>query len=224
MLKMYIGIFLPFTILFPVSAATAVYRRLLSAEKTAAWYLLADGIANIVAVSLAKSGINNMPVFHVYPVIEFLLLVLFFKQNLRGTLIDRYAWLFIAGFIFFAVVDALFIQSILHFNTYPRTLEALLLVGFALFFFYKRIDPAIAQKWSEEPSVWFVIAVLLYFSGALILFLFSGQLTKNSQANKLAWGIHATLLLLLYILFTVGFYRCRHRKAAGAVNTRLYAE
>jgi len=224
MFKLYIGIILPVTIVFPLLMAAGAYRWLLPPEKIAAFYLLADGIANIIAVSLAKNGINNMPVFHIYPVAEFLLLTLFFKRSLAGTLVDRYAWLFIGGFTIFAIADAFFIQGFLHFNTYPRTLEAFLLLFFALFFFYKRIDAAVIEKWDENPSVWFTIALFLYFSGALVLFLLSGQLTRNSRANDLAWTIHASLQLLLYMLFTVGFYRCRQRKAGGASIQQPYAK
>ncbi len=211
MLKWYIGIFLPLSIIFPLAAAVNARRQLLPAEKMIVLYLLADALASIVSVSLAKSGINNMPVFHAYPLVEFTILTLFFKQDVKNSFISRGAGYFIGGFILFALADAFFIQGIHHFNTYPRTLEALLLVCFSLVFFYRRIDAATMGERNDAPAVWFAAALLLYFSGSLILFVLSARLTANSRANDLAWAIHASLQLLLYVFFTIGFLRCRQR-------------
>jgi hypothetical protein len=212
MLKLYIGIIIPLSILIPLIVALYRYHGLPGPAKSIFHYLVFSGIINGIAIILARNGINNLPLLHLYTMAEFTLLTMFYRQVFSPR-IGRVLYPYLAAvFAVFCIINAIFFQSVSSYNTYPRTIESMLLIIMALLFFYKMLSSEQEGAWYKNTFTWFNIGLLLYFSGSLSLFLLSDVLLKNKQLNEIAWIIHATLVLVMYMLFAGGFLHCKRTK------------
>jgi hypothetical protein len=176
------------------------------------YYLVVDGIVNLVAIALADNDIHNLPLLHVFTIMEFLMLSYFYLQVLRDKTARLVLRCLLIIFPLFCIVNFLFFQSINRFNTNTRPIEALIIMACSLAYFSETNDTA--TKWSQIPVNWVNTGLLLYFSGALFIFSFS-NVTENFMSKKyhaiyfLMWNVHATLVLSMYLLIAIGFSKCR---------------
>ena len=201
------GVIVPLTILLPIFIAFFRFKYLTDAAKALLVYLCTSALVSIVIKYTASYKINNLPIFHLYTFIELLLLAEFYKK-----LIGFKKIITIVQFLFLiaCVVNAVFFQSIFTFNTYTRPLEAFIIMLFAVNYFAKIFTDTSKVNLLEIPGFWFNTGLFLYFSGAFMLFIFSNFLLKVSQESYyIVWNTHATFVLIMYILFTLGFIKCK---------------
>ncbi|RAJ29247.1 hypothetical protein [Pedobacter cryoconitis] len=208
----YTGVIVPAGVLIPIVVAYSKRKYTNRPLEIIWYYLLLDGVVNLLAVLLADHEINNLPVLHVFTILEFLLLSYFYLSVLREKAAGRIIKYLLVIFPVFCIVNFLFFQSIYQFNTYARPVEALIIMGCSLAYFAQTNDAD--TRWSFNPLNWINTGILLYFSGALFIFSFSNLTVKQMSEkyyaiNILMWNIHATLLLLMYLLIAFGFSKCR---------------
>lgn len=207
----YTGVIVPVSVLIPIGIAVSKRKHTNRPLKIIWYYLLLDCLINVLAVVLANRKINNLPVLHVFTIIEFVLMSFFYLSILKHETVGTIIKYLLVIFPIFCVLNFLFFQSIYQFNTYARPVEALIIMGCSLAYFAQSNDAE--TSWSLNPVNWINIGILLYFSGALFIFSFS-NLTVNKMNEKyyainiLMWNIHATLLLLMYLLIAFGFSKC----------------
>lgn len=203
------GVIVPLTILLPIFIAFLRFKYLTDAAKALLVYLCTNALVSIVIKYTATHKINNLPIFHLYTLIELILLAEVYKK-----LIGFKKTITIVQFLFLVacVVNAIFFQSIFTFNTYTRPLEAFIVMLFAVNYFAKIFTDTSKIKLSEMPGFWFNTGLFLYFSGAFMLFIFSNFLLSPSVSQKsfyIVWNTHATFVLIMYLLFTIGFIKCK---------------
>ncbi|HEY0271806.1 MAG TPA: hypothetical protein VGC22_01420 [Chitinophaga sp.] len=209
----YTGIIVPLSVLLPLAAGIARYKALPKALRIIFFYLWVDGLVNLVAILLADFHVNNLPVLHVFTILEWWCLAYFYRQVLNSAPAKRILLYGMICFPVICIINFTWFQSLLHFNTYTRPLETLLVMGCSLAYFAQTNDAATA--WGQSAINWINTGILLYFSGALFIFSFSNLTVthmsrKVASINVLVWNIHATLLLAMYLLFTIGFLKCRN--------------
>jgi hypothetical protein len=186
------------------------YRWLRPYAKTICWYLVISAIVNTIGTILGRVyHINNLPLIHIFTLLEMLLLFLFYSQVLDITKQNTWFKILVGVFILINFINILFFQSIFQYNSYTRTIEALIAILFSLNYFAKLA--AIETRVARHPGFYFNAGIFLYFSGAFMLFIFSNFLiAKLNTANFLTlWNIHAGLFFLMYLFFTTGFILCR---------------
>lgn len=216
----YMGIIVPVSVIIPISVAIPKYTYGGQAMKIIFYFLLLDGAINLLSVILGLFNIHNLWLLHVDTVLEFLLLAWFYQQVLRETIVRKVIKYLMFIFPVLCVLNFLFLQNINHFNTNTKPAEALIIMACSLAFFAQTTDVENNIKWGANPLNWVNTGILLYFSGALFIFSFSNiaathmaTATRMSpqfyDLNILIWNIHATLLLAMYVLFSIGFSKCR---------------
>lgn len=182
------------------------YRRLPARQRALLLYLCVAVTIN--AIASIYSHQNNLPLLHIYTMLEFILLIRYYILIFRGRKIVP--CLVAAGIIFpvFCVINFLFIQSIYTYNSYTRPLGAIILMLCSLL--YIAAPSTGEEQWADVPDNWVNAGILLYFSGALAQFSFSNVLeaTAPHSVIMLIYVLHATLVLIMYILFTISFYKC----------------
>lgn len=165
-------------------------------------------LAEIVSYILGKLTGNNLPALHLYTILEFNIIALFYF-SFFGYFYDRRLVPFLMiGFTGFAVFNSIFIQKITEFNTYARGLEALLVIVFALLCFYKMLMELNTKRPEKHPVFWINTGFLFYFAGSLTLFILSNLVLKENKAfNYLSWGLHSCLLILLHLFIGIGLWQ-----------------
>jgi hypothetical protein len=209
---LYQGIVVPASVSIPLVMALVKYRQAGKPLRIVLVYLIIAGITNGAAAVLAFRRINNLPLLHIYTIVELILLGLFFFEVFNNPVVKKWVLVAIILFSLFCVINLSFFQSIFAFNTYPRSLEAIILIIFSALYFYKQTDGrGNLAWWNERAETWIVIGIVLYFSSALIQFSFSNIVSKKADfdTKMIIWNIHASLVLIMYLLFAAGFAKCK---------------
>lgn len=139
---------------------------------------------------------------HVYTVIEFTLLMMFYYPLSSGTMQKVISGIII-GFVGFALLFAFVISDFWHFNTISRTIEAFIFTVAGLLFFYSMLKKESNLKLEKNPLFWINTGILLYFMGNFFLFMLNSFL-QTKASFQTYWTLHSVLNILKNVLFTIG--------------------
>jgi hypothetical protein len=205
---LYMGTIVPLSIAVPVAVGVIKYKTLDSPLKIALLFLLMNGLTNVLAKLLSVAKLRNLPLLHLYTVAELTVLLFFYRSILNDTRLSKWIPAVIAGFLGLSVINTCFFQSIFTYNSYTRTLEAILIMFFSIAYFIKLLDK-IDQPTGSGAIAIINAALLLYFSGAFILFIISNVVATDVVLGTAIWNVHATLVLLMYVLFAIALWKHR---------------
>jgi hypothetical protein len=204
---LYTGIIAPASVIIPIGAGLIkkTYRQ--NCLRVIFFYLIFSGLSDVAERIVGSYHINNLPLLHVYTVLEFLFIIYFLQVALKNRAISKLIWALMIVFPVFCVLDLVFLQSIYQFNSYPRPVAALIIIGFCIYYFFSRGGADNPKPWINEPLNWIMTGLLVYFGSSLLHFAFLNVLYEHAslQVNYIFGTIHATLVMLMYLLFTAGF-------------------
>ncbi len=206
----YTGIIVPLFIIIPVFISVVKYSYLSPSLKVFSWYLYLSAATNIICYSLAMKGINNMPVLHLFTVLEFTLISIYFKKVFNDKKRDFVINFLIFFLIAFSVVNVAFLQDIHTYNGYVKSIVAILIIAYAISFYKNTLDNVSTDTSSAKPTIYINTGLILYFSGSFIFFIVPNLIVPDLQFGVLIWTIHATFLLIMYILVAIGLWK--HKK------------
>lgn len=211
---LYLRVIVPLAITLPLFFAVINLKRLSVSDKILLRYLLLSFVVNIVVAIMSANRINNLPLLHIFTWVELTILLFFYKNILEAKKAYRQYNMFISVFGLLCIINAIFFQSIYNYNTYTRSLEAIIMMLFSVNYFAKVFAENITQKTTVLPAFWFNTGIFLYFSWSFIFFTFSNVIAKQSTSNSIfLWYVHASFVLVMYMLFAVGFLKAgqQHR-------------
>jgi hypothetical protein len=214
MKHIYAGVIVPASVLLPIGAGLIkkVYRN--SNIKIILLYLIFATVTETVAMLTVMQNINNLPLLHFYTIVEFLFILRYFQLTLNSSPVQYLIKILMYSFPTIAILDFVFIQNIFQFNSYPRSIAALIIVAFCMYYFFIYTDNEAKRKWSTQPLNWITAGLLIYFCNAFLYFAFLNIIhQKASLAMRFVFGdIHATLVMLMYILFSIGFLQVKNER------------
>lgn len=195
------------SILLPFGAALIYFRTLPKALTVLAIFIFISVIADGYALYTASKGINNLPVLHIYTVLEFaffstVYMHLFHQKKIKLALI-----IIIILFSCFAFYHSFFIADVFKFNSVTRVVESLLLTSTGLYFLYTMLDSDDYVKLGTYPYFWITSGVLLYFMGNFFLFMLYEMINSyvSKSVNIEFWILHSILNIIANVLYCVGF-------------------
>lgn len=195
--------------LLPALLALLLFKKQNAPLKYLSYLLWVATLVEIAAYFLAQNQIPNLPLLHVYVIIEFALLGWMYQLYLYRFYPKYLIPVIIVVFTFLSILNSIFVQKIQTFNTYARALENLLLIVFALSFFYKLLKELKVKYLEKKPIFWINTGILIYFSGSLFIFIFSNFLVKRLALNTQMWIIHAFLNIVHNIFYAIGLWLSR---------------
>lgn len=201
------GVVVPLAILLPIVVAVWRLRQLNAVARIILTYLLTSCVVSLAASAMIWNRMVNLPVSHIYTVVEFFFFTFFYRSLLQG---KKTITVIQVCFLIACVLNTIFVQDLYQFNSYTRSLEALVIMLLSVNYFALLFTDISIDKPLQNPAFWFNTGIFLYFSGAFMLFIFSNYMLKESRASfTVVWNMHATLVLLMYLLFTLGFLKCK---------------
>ena len=179
-------------------------------ELSLVWALAIQIIAKIIA--LYKG--NNLPLLHLYTMIEFVLISLFYKEILFNKLkIGQYFYYFIGLIVLIIVGNSIFIEPLRGFNSNAKGLTQLIIISYSIIYFFNRLSIDVSKKNLILNRI--NAAILLYYSGSLFIFVFAKILVKKSSIlNNYFWDFNALLYLVFQILILIATWRLVFPKSA----------
>lgn len=202
----YTGVFIPATTLLPIYFAAKSYRYLDNALKIIFVYLLIAGITNVIGAVFAAHGINNLFLLHFYTAVEFSFISFYFSFLFKKPSIKRFVRFTIIVYVLYCLLNALFLQHIKQFNTYTRSIQAIILVSYGLYYLYLGIGNLVDSN-KKNAHYWITIGLIVYFTSSLIQFSFSNVFSAyfDKEVRIWLWNFHATMVLVMYLFFTKAY-------------------
>jgi hypothetical protein len=162
-------------------------------------------LTDLINHKLAVENKNNAFVFHLYTLLEFSFVILFYY-----CFYDRKSiLLLIPLFLAIGLIDYKF-NGLSHFDNYATGSEAIIISTLSLWSFYYIISNMVFQNLMSESFFWMNCAILFYFGGNMILFVFSDYILEKEDIQHMAlWGIHSVLNIIYNIVLAIGFWKTR---------------
>ena len=199
---------LSYGVIIPFFFGLVFYKYLALKFKLLAALMCIALITEIVANHLSGQRINNLYLIHIYTVIEFVLLGIFYLYSLSDIIKKQYMILIILMYIIFFIISTLFIQKLNEYNDLTRAVKAFILIIFSALYFYKKIR--FEENLNRDPVFWVNIGVLFYFTSNFLLFASSNiVLTLPRKSINVLWLIHALFIQIYYLSITIGFIKCK---------------
>ena len=202
---MFLSYIVPLSILLPITIGVIKYKMAAKGPRLLLFYLVISGLINLSALVFVKLGMRNLPLLHLYTIVEAIFIFAYFKNIFVDQRIKKALTYLMIIFPMLCVVNFVFIQSIYSFNTYTRPLEAILITFFCLLYLDKS---EFTENWINKPDNWLNMGILMYFPVACIIFILSNYLvfvSANKSMNSAVWNLHATLVLIMYLFWAKGF-------------------
>jgi len=210
--KYFLSVIVPFSILLPIFIGSIKLKALPGTARIVLGYLFFSAVINAAAIIVGRYfHQNNLPLVHLFTVIEAILFIWYYKKLYGASKSDLFYVLVAAAFTTLCIINAIFFQSIYTYSSYSRSLEAITCMLFALNYFAKLASAAPGKKIAMQPDFYFNCGIFLYFSGAFMLFVFSNFIITNLSSHNfyIIWTMHAALTLLMYIFFSIAFLLCK---------------
>ncbi len=209
-LKIIFFKYAPWIIVVPFFLSIKNYKKdRTEALKPIILYLLLSICTQIISLWLWTNSINNLPVLHVYTVLEFYVLMWFYFIVFKHKIANKIILISTILFTLFAIVDSLLIENIFTFNTLSRSIEALLIIAMGLAYFIHTLTNENTTPSLHSRSIKYInTGLFIYFSGSIVLFTFSNYINILAQPLVLnIWSIHTLLLILFYSIITISQIR-----------------
>ena len=202
---------LQFSILLPLVPLLIGFSRRAKSNKLL-WLLclllLASIILDIInAFLLPYLGISSLVGFHAFTAIEFTLYLFIFRQIIENSFLCRFIIWIVLAFWIYKLIDVTFLTGEQTFDSTATTIEAVSCIFFCLYFYHQTLQNLPVESLERYPPFWICAGILLYFSGNLLLFLFSSYiLHQGYQYSLVHWSVHAIFSLLKYAAFSIGIW------------------
>ncbi len=190
--------------------AAVYYARLGTALQRFALFLFLSVVVQCLGVALWLSGVNNMPLLHLYVLAGFLGLLYFYASVFYQYINARILWVVAGGYLLFVVVDTLFFEPIMTYNTVANVVEAALVIILALAAYQLLLQPAVRTAKGHELGglLWVNSGLFIYYASTLLLFYFGDLLMALSvQASQYSWLYHAFFTVLMYSCIIIGLWK-----------------
>ena len=176
-------------------------------------FLILVVVAQLISHFTKIYGIKNLPLLHIYTVIEFSWITWFYHIAMPTYLPRKVAVGTIVLFTTAALLNTIYLQPVTQFNTYARTLASIIVITYALIYFYKVISEVQITNLEKDPIFWINTGFLIYFSGSTLLFVFSNFILPfKTSLNIYVWALHAIFNILLYLIQSVGIWVAANNK------------
>ncbi len=196
-----------FIVIIPLLLSVYKFKSLCTIQLRLFYLLIVILIVEFISNILWYKQMNNLPVYHFYTVIEFLLIINIFKHELSKIFSKQFFVILSVGFMLFAIANALFFQGLTTFNSNVTTVMGFMMIFFSLSYFYSLLKEVKYRALESNPMFWINSGFLIYFSSNLILFYMNNILFKGvTEASLTLWGLHAIVNIVLTIFYTIAIW------------------
>jgi hypothetical protein len=151
---------------------------------------------------------NNMRSLHLWTVLEFAIISVFYFYLFKNKKLKYLIFSLSISFLIFSIINSLYIQGIYTYNSYARGLEASLLTLFSLVYLIYIINNESFFSKKLRPTLYFVIAILIYFGFAQVLYLSYHYLSDYSPSFvSYSFDSVKFINLIFNLLLSIGLWK-----------------
>lgn len=196
-----------YSVALPLAIGLFRLKRLQTIQRYVLALVIVSILVELAAVLLGRFlHLRNLPLLHVFSVVQFTLLWLIFAQRLIPPFSRRFFGVILVAFWAFALVCAIWIDGIYNFNAHARSFGAILVIIFCLSYFYQRLRKLDLENLESDPLFWVATGSLIYFSGSLILFIISNYILPDKAMSFSMWGVHGIFNTFNNMFFMIALW------------------
>ncbi|MGH1384643.1 hypothetical protein [Kordia sp.] len=200
-------------ILLPLITIVFRYKRFNTTFKLIALLLVSAGVFALIGNILHRQAINNMVISHLYTIVEYICWSLVYIRLFDTKVVKKLVISSIFLVITFSIVNIFLWQPLDVYNSYSKTVESAFLLCFAIGWFYKIFVDQSIRRLEIHPVFWINSAVLIYFSGAFLLFVTNNFLLEIPLIEYFeAWALHGIFIMIHYLFISIGLWLLKHKK------------
>lgn len=180
--------------------------------------IILGALTEIGMTIAARVWHNNMPILHVYTVLDFCLLLSVYHYEKMSLISKKVYVTLLISFIALAIGNAIFYQGIMEGNSLVRSIEGIILIILALYYFFDLLKQLDTHHPERTFLFWVSVAVLVNFGGNLLIFIYFNQIqdigNQSPHAKELMFQIgfiSFVLNIFLYTLYSVALL-CKKSK------------
>ncbi|MBF9237749.1 hypothetical protein I2I05_10120 [Hymenobacter sp. BT683] len=167
---------------------------------------------NLLATAMMMQHRNNLFLLPVFAVIELGMLAMVYRSTLQSAAFTRAVPWLVGGFTAYVLFDSLLANKLTIYRPGQQVIQGLLVLAMVWLYFRKLLRDLQVQRLTQEPMFWVSAGLFVYFSGYLLIALFSNYLLTIS--NELAiniWAVNSLLFITLHLCYCVALW-FPHRK------------
>lgn len=172
------------------------------------WYCIVSLLSDPISL-LLQHKIDKFYLYSSFTILEYTLFAFFFYSSLTEKIL-KYSTI-VGSLIFYLIVIISFTKKNSgNFDSLSASVEAILIIIYSILFLYQQIkDPAVTYIYYNK-KFWIVIALFIYFSSTLFLFLYAATLTAQEHHNY--WSINNLFEIIKNIFFCIAFAMQKDKK------------
>jgi hypothetical protein len=194
---------LAMTVIIPCVVGVIYFRKLSKAYKYLVMLLGMHLFSELLLITLAYLGVNNLIYLHLYAPLEIILLSTFFIHQLRSLQEKRIIWAVTFVITAISLIYSLVGNNIAGFNSFPRAIECMYFSLLACYVFYDiLVDPG------PVDDGFYIVngAVLFYFSSCFLVFAFSKYIAPDNKSLLMMSNIHSIIIAVCNIAYATGLW------------------
>lgn len=192
-------------LIFASAYARKVYPTLEPTLRKLSWYIFISLAIQIISTLLWYQKLNNLPIAHLYTIVGFLLVSNFYAEALKPW-ISKGKFRFVAiVFVFFAIVNSIFFQSIHRFPMNTYVAESIVVTGFA--FLALISNPSATQKINVISLRWVHWGFLIYHVSRIALYGYGETLNLLFDSHELTWQLLSFTTTGMIVCFCIAFWK-----------------
>ncbi len=175
-------------------------KKSLDSLKWFTYYLSISFCIQIIAKSLGINKIPNLPLLHLYSLLEFIIISIFYKKVLvEETGFQKWINYILGIGSVLIIANSLFLQPLTAFNSNAKAFSQIMIIGYAIYYYF-----SILHERTNATTVLNLLnaAILIYFAGSFFVFMFSDLLLKqlDKDTQLLFWIFNALLYLVFQLI------------------------
>lgn len=170
------------------------------------FFILAINLINLYYLSIpVKDSVekNNMFLFHIYTLIEGVLLVYYYSLFFESMKIKLLLMIFSVGFLSICLIDIFMWDTIKSYPSIPRTIECVLIILVSIFFYMNLFHKSEIVDLIYYPHFWMVSGYLLFFAGTFFMNIVGKLVNEKNPLGFDLYVIYYYLNIFLNIIYTI---------------------
>lgn len=154
---------------------------------------------------LADRYINNMYLYHIICLIEFLCISIYILSLIKSRALKKIIYIQSAFFVAFFFSNLYWLEPINTLNSNSISLEFLLLIIACSFYFYELTNSDAMLHFHKDGDFWIVSGFLFHFCSSFLTFALYKYTAKNNEffmANF--WNVQVILYIIRCIIISKG--------------------
>ena len=173
-------------------------------------YFITSFIAEVITNTMLAYGMKISLALLIYTILEGILISSFYYRFFRQHLKPGIIYVITTAFVLISIACC-YVFDFQTADFYARAMECFIFTSYCLFLFYYVLKNLVFDNLLSSPIFWINTGILFYFSGNLIIFIFSEYIANHrSPSYILLWkSIHTFFNVSMNFLFGIGFWKLR---------------